>query len=68
MASKEFKIPDYELDRIVQTFIPDIIAFFETEEGQKEYQEWLERKEKKRKRTTLNKQKVRELKNSLTTY
>ncbi|MBQ5398544.1 MAG: hypothetical protein IIU14_03795 [Ruminococcus sp.] len=48
MASKEFKIPDYELDRIVQTFIPDIIAFFETEEGQKEYQEWLEQKEKKK--------------------
>ncbi|MBR2108443.1 MAG: hypothetical protein IJ932_00635 [Ruminococcus sp.] len=48
MASKEFKIPDYELDRIVQAFIPDIIAFFETEEGQKEYQEWLEQKEKEK--------------------
>ena len=33
-------VPKHELEALVRTFLPDIIAFFETEEGRKEFQEW----------------------------
>ena len=38
-------IPKHELEAIVRTFLPDIIAFFQSEEGQKEYREWKEEQE-----------------------
>ena len=37
----EFDIPMSEYDRLARCFFPDIQEFFESEEGQKEYQEWL---------------------------
>lgn len=33
-------IPKHVLESIVDTMLPDIIAFFETEEGRKEFEEW----------------------------
>lgn len=48
MASKEFNIPKNVYENLARTFLPDIIAFYESEEEQKEYQEWLEQKEKKK--------------------
>lgn len=33
-------IPKHVLDAIVDTMLPDIIAFFETEEGQREFEKW----------------------------
>ena len=46
MASKEFNIPKNVYENLARTFLPDIIAFYESEEGQKEYKEWLEQKKK----------------------
>ena len=33
-------IPKHELEAIVRTFLPDIIAFYESEEGQRQFREW----------------------------
>ena len=40
MASKKTEIQKHEIDRLSKTFLPEIIAFFETEEGKKEFEEW----------------------------
>lgn len=42
MASEKIHIPDSEIENLARAFLPDIIAFFESEEGKKEYKEWLE--------------------------
>lgn len=39
-------IPKHVLDAIVDTMLPDIIAFFETEEGQREFEEWKAERER----------------------
>ena len=44
MASNNNEIPKHELQALARTFADDIIAFFESEEGQKEYEEWLQQK------------------------
>ena len=44
MASKNNEIPKHELQALARAFADDIIAFFESEEGQKEYEEWLQQK------------------------
>lgn len=44
MASKNNEIPKHELQALARVFANDIIAFFESEEGQKEYEEWLQQK------------------------
>lgn len=46
-------IPDYEIDSLARAFIPAILDFYRTEEGQREFAEWQE----KRKQTQLNKKK-----------
>ena len=47
MASKNIEIPKHELQALARAFADDIIAFFESKEGQREYEEWLrQRKEK----------------------
>lgn len=38
-------IPQYMLDSLARHFLPQIIAFFESEEGQREYEEWKKKKE-----------------------
>lgn len=40
MALNKTNIPDSELEILARAFLPDIIAFFETEEGRKEFEEW----------------------------
>lgn len=40
MSAKQSDIPKHELEKLANCFLPDIIAFFETEEGNKEYEEW----------------------------
>lgn len=42
MASKNNEIPKHELQALARAFADDIIAFFESEEGQKEYEQWLQ--------------------------
>ena len=44
MASKNNGIPKHELQALARVFADDIIAFFESKEGQKEYEEWLQQK------------------------
>lgn len=47
MASSKYEIPKHELQALTRTFADDIVSFFESEEGQREYEEWLrQRKEK----------------------
>ena len=42
-------IPDEALESFARVILPDIYAFFETEEGQREYEEWLKEEEAKEK-------------------
>ena len=36
-------LPKYEIEAIVRAFYPAIAAFFETEEGKREFEEWEKR-------------------------
>lgn len=47
MASKEYNIPKSEYEKLARTFLPDIIAFYESEEGKKEFEEWKQQRETK---------------------
>jgi uncharacterized protein involved in tolerance to divalent cations len=40
-------IPREALESFARTILPDIIAFFETEEGNRQYEEWLKEEEAK---------------------
>ena len=40
MATSKCKIPKHELESLARCFLSDIQAFFESEEGRKEYEEW----------------------------
>ena len=33
-------VPKYEFEALARAFLPDIIAFFESEEGQRRFREW----------------------------
>ena len=33
-------IPEHEIEAIARCILPDILAFYESEEGQREYIEW----------------------------
>lgn len=41
------QIPQYEIDALIRTFLPDIKAFFESDAGKKEFEEWIKQKESK---------------------
>ena len=42
-------IPQYQIEAIARCIMPDILAFYESEEGQREFAEWKEqRKAEKR--------------------
>lgn len=41
------KIPQFEIESLVRTFLPDIKAFFESDTGKKEFEEWIKQKESK---------------------
>ena len=34
-------IPQHEIDHIAWCILPDILAYYESEEGQREFREWL---------------------------
>ena len=40
-------VPKYVLQAIVDDMLPDIRAFFESEEGKREYEEWKKQRENK---------------------
>ena len=46
-------IPQYQIEAIARCLMPDILAFYESEEGQREFAEWKEqRKAEKREART----------------
>ena len=38
-------IPQHEIEHIARCILPDILDYYETEEGQREFREWLARRE-----------------------
>lgn len=38
-------IPQHTIEPIARCILPDIIVYYESEEGQREFQEWLAKKE-----------------------
>lgn len=46
MAEKKIKIPQYEIEALARCFLPDILAFYESEEGREELDELEEIKQK----------------------
>jgi len=38
-------IPQYKVEAIARCIMPDILAFYESEEGQKEFAEWKRQQE-----------------------
>ena len=38
-------IPQHEIEHIAQCILPDIIALYESEEGQREFREWKAQRE-----------------------
>jgi hypothetical protein len=47
----EWNVPKHVLQAIVDDMMPDIRAFFESEEGKREFEEWKEMRKEKRKKT-----------------
>lgn len=45
MSAKQSNIPKHELETLARCFLSDIQAFFESEEGKQEYEEWLHQRE-----------------------
>lgn len=39
-------IPQYQIEAIARCILPDILAFYESEEGQREFAEWHEHYQK----------------------
>ena len=38
-------IPQHQIEAIARCLMPDILAFYESEEGQREFAEWKQRRE-----------------------
>ena len=38
-------IPQYQIEAIARCIMPDILAFYESEEGQREFAKWKEQRE-----------------------
>ena len=38
-------IPQHEVEKIARCILPDILAFYESEEGQREFAEWKRQRE-----------------------
>jgi len=52
MATGKWNIPDNVLESLARCFLPDIIAFYETEEGQEYFAQWKAEREKKKAQKT----------------
>lgn len=44
-------IPQYQIEAIARCIMPDILAFYESEEGQREFAEWKEQREAEKRET-----------------
>lgn len=45
-------IPEYQIEAIARCLMPDILAFYQSEEGQREFAEWKKQEEGKREEAT----------------
>ena len=48
-------IPDFEIDSLARALLPAIQAYFETEEGQKEFSAWQAERQQRQLNSKLNK-------------
>jgi len=48
------KIPQYEIDALARAFLPAILDFYQSEEGQREFAEWKVNREKEKLNKQLN--------------
>ena len=48
-------IPDFEIDSLARALLPAIQAYFETEEGQREFALWQAERQQRQLNTKLNK-------------
>ena len=48
-------IPDFEIDSLARALLPAIQSLFETEEGQREFENWKAERQKRQLNTKLNK-------------
>lgn len=39
------KIPDYKIEAIARCLLPDILAYYKSEEGQREFAKWQQEQE-----------------------
>lgn len=46
MSDHKLNVPDYEIEVLARSFLPDIVAFFETEKGRQEFEGWKQQKKK----------------------
>lgn len=46
-------IPEVQIEAIARCLMPDILAFYQSEEGQREFAEWKKREEEKREKLTV---------------
>ena len=44
-------IPQYKIEAIARCILPDILAFYESEEGQQEFAEWKRQREAEKQET-----------------
>ena len=44
-------IPQHQIEAIARCILPDILAFYESEEGQREFAEWKKRREAEKRET-----------------
>lgn len=47
-------LPDYEIEALARCFLPDILAYFESEEGKAEFEAWKAEKAKRQESEQVN--------------
>ena len=52
MSNKKnaLQIPQHEIDSLARCLLPDLIAFFESKEGQREFEQWKKNLNNKKKK------------------
>lgn len=56
--TRRSNIPDYELEALARCLLPDMQAYFESDEGKREFAAWQEQQAEKRKRGSHEKRGV----------
>ena len=54
----ECTIPDDVIKRLAKALLPNILAYFESEEGKKEFEEWKQQKEQGKEETEISQRKT----------